>query len=170
MSETGDRTAAARLGAWLLRALEFCMAVGLFLIAAIVVIQVILSSCFGTSITGANEMMSKLFVYVTAVGAAVAVGRNEHIEITFAVESLPPVAQRWLNGTALIAVVVINAVVIAYSFHWIGVTGDYLIPPTPLPRVVAQLAIPIGSGLAILFCVLRLIGMDRHATDVEQAS
>lgn len=136
------------------------MAVGLLFIAAIVVLQVLLSSCFNSSITGANEMITKLFVYVTAVGAAVAVGRHEHIAITFATEALSKLVQRWLDAIALVFVALVNAVVVAYSFHWINVTGHYVMPPTSLPRILAQLAIPIGSGLAVLFCFLRLFGND----------
>jgi len=139
------------------RVLEYAVGIGLLAIAATVVLQVILSSCFNSSITGANEVITKLFVYVTAIGAAVAVGRDEHIAITFATEGMPERLQRLVKILSLALVAMLNVVVVAYSVHWIGITGHYLMPTTQLPRVIAQLSVPIGSALAILFCFARLI-------------
>lgn len=146
-----------RLSETLIPLLEIIMAIGLLTIASIVVIQVILSSCFNSSITGANEVITILFVYITAIGAAVAVGKHEHIAITFALEKMSERHQRLVEIGGLVLVAVLNLTVVAYSVHWIGVTGHYLMPTTQLPRVVAQLSVPIGCTLAILFCVARIL-------------
>ena len=44
---------------------------------------------FNQSITGANEIVTILFIYTTALGAAISIGRNEHIGIDFFVSLLP---------------------------------------------------------------------------------
>ena len=62
---------------------------------------------------------------------------------------------------------VLNLVVVLYSFHWIEVTGDYLMPTTQLPRYLAQLAVPMGAGLAVLFCVMQLI-TGRQTAEMER--
>lgn len=158
-----------RVSVFLIRVLEFAMALVLLAIAGTVVLQVILSSCFNSSITGANEIITKLFVYVTAIGAAVAIGKREHIEITFATDGLSPIAQRGVERLGLLAVAALNVVVVAYSFHWIRITGDYLMPTTQLPRIVAQLSIPIGSAIAVLFCLVRFFSLDA-SSDSEHPS
>jgi TRAP-type C4-dicarboxylate transport system permease small subunit len=153
----------------LIRLLELAMAVGLFAIAATVVLQVILSNCFNSSITGANEIITKLFVYVTAIGAAVAIGKREHIAITFATDRLPTNLRRLVEILGLFLVAVLNLVVVAYSFHWIRITGHYLMPTTQLPRFVAQLSVPVGSAIAILFCLVRMFSPAEceHAAPTE---
>jgi TRAP-type C4-dicarboxylate transport system permease small subunit len=145
------------------------MAVGLFVIAATVVLQVILSNCFNSSITGANEIITKLFVYVTTIGAAVAVGKREHIAITFATDRMPTNLRRLVEILGLFLVAVLNMVVVAYSIHWIRITGHYLMPTTQLPRFVAQLSVPIGSAIAILFCLVRMFSPAEceHAAPTE---
>lgn len=154
----------------LIRILELVMAAGLFGIAATVVLQVILSSCFNSSVTGANEVITKLFVYVTAIGAAVAVGKREHISITFATERLPGRFQRTIELLELLLVAVLNLTVVVYSFHWIAVTGHYLMPTTQLPRVVAQLSVPLGSILAVSFCVIRAFPARDAAVDTPRTN
>lgn len=157
-----------RFTSTLLHLLETLTAMGLLMIAATVVLQVILSSCFNSSITGANEIITKLFVYTTAVGSAIAVGKREHIAITFATESMPPWLAKLTEWLGLTLVAILNLVVVAYSFHWISVTGEYLMPTTQLPRYFVQVAIPIGSFLAAAFCILRLVSGEVRSEPVVQ--
>ena len=137
------------------RTLEVLAALGLFAILLTVVVQVLLSSLFNSSLTGANELITKLFVYVTAIGAAVAVGRGEHIAISVVTDRMSGGQQRIVERLNVVLVGLLNLTVLLYSFHWIAVTGHFLMPTTQLPRAIAQIAIPIGAGVSLLFCVLR---------------
>ena len=65
--------------------------------------------------------------------------------------------RRMIEVGGLLAVALLNAIVVGYSLHWIAVTGYYLMPTTQLPRIVAQLSVPIGSALAVAFCVTRIL-------------
>ena len=47
------------------------------------VLLVVLRYVFNTSIIGGNEAMEYLFIYTTAIGAAAALGRRDHIKITY---------------------------------------------------------------------------------------
>lgn len=143
------------------RLLEFTMALGLLAITATVIVQVFLSALFNSSITGANELITKLFVYITAIGAAVAIGRGEHIAITVLSDEMPPDKKPLLQSLSLLLVALLNAVVVAYSVHWINITGHFLMPTTQLPRIVAQIAVPLGSALAVVFCIAMLFNI-RH--------
>ena len=138
--------------------LEGVIAVSFLGIFVLVVMLVVLRYLFNSSITGANEIIMVLFVYTTAIGAAVVLGKREHIAITFAVERLPINWQKVVDTAGLLLIALLNGVMLWYSVEWIQATGSFLMPSTGLPRVVAQLCIPIGCGLAVLFCMLKLIG------------
>ena len=139
------------------QALEWSLAGALLLIAILVVLQVFLSQLWNTSITGANELVTKIFVYCSTMGAALAVGRNEHIQISAAIDLLPPRGQRAIYRLTVLAVAGLNGVLLWFSIRWIRVTGDYLMPTTQLPRWVVEISIPLGSGIALLYCLCRLI-------------
>ena len=145
------------------RTLEVLAALGLFAILLTVVVQVLLSSLFNSSLTGANELITKLFVYVTAIGAAVAVGRGEHIAISVVTDRMSGGQQRIVERLNVVLVGLLNLTVLLYSFHWIAVTGHFLMPTTQLPRAIAQIAIPIGAGVSLLFCVLRFFSPPQDA-------
>ena len=56
---------------------------------SMVILLVGLRYLFSSSITGANEIITILFVYTTAIGAAIAVGQRSHIAINILIEKLP---------------------------------------------------------------------------------
>ena len=141
----------------LTKILEFVLALGLLAIALIIVTLVVLRYAFNSSITGANETITILFVYTTAIGAAVAIGQREHISISAVVDRLPIRTQRFIDGGTLVCIAVLNATLVVLSIRWIYFTGHFLMPATGLPRIVAQLCLPIGCGLAVFYCITRLV-------------
>lgn len=151
--------------------LEYLMAAGLLAIASVVILQVILSSCFNSAIVGGNEVITKLFVYLTTIGSAVAIQRREHIAITWLTDSMSPTRQRFVDIVGTLLVAALNVLVLVYSFKWINVTGHYLMPTTQLPRNLAQVSVPIGATIAVLFCVSRILQSlfksDRSQSSIE---
>ena len=140
----------------LTRLLEGIASLCLLAILVLIVILVTLRYVFNEGIVGANEFATILFVYTTAIGSAVAIGRREHISVDYLVEKLGPGSRRWADVGALVLVAVINGVLLWQSFRWISVTGSYIMPATLLPRVVVQVSVPIGCSLAIFYCFVRL--------------
>ncbi len=116
---------------------------------------------FNTSITGANEIVIILFIYSTAIGASLAIAKGDHISITVFTEKLPKRFTKPLQIIQLFLLITINAVLFWYCFQWIEITGGYKMPMTGLPRSVVQLSIPIGCGIALIFCVNSVISVLR---------
>ncbi len=148
-----------RFEAFLTRFLEGIIAFCLLAIFVIVAALVVLRYVFNSSIPGANEMITILFVYTTCIGAAIAVGRSEHIAVRFAVERFTGRTGKGLDGLQLILVALINGVVFWQSVPWILATGKFLMPSTGFPRIIVQFCIPLGCFLAMAYCLIRFISM-----------
>lgn len=127
-----------------------------FAILLLVVSLVILRYLFNTTIVGGNEVVGILFVYVSAVGAAVLVGRREHIAITLFVEKMPRFMQKFFEIVSCCLITLLNLIIIRYSVKWITVTGGYLMPSTQLPQATSQIIIPIASCITILYCIINI--------------
>ncbi len=140
------------------KTLERFLTLLLFVIFATVVLLVILRYVFNTTIIGGNEGALVAFVYTTAIGGALAVAKHEHIAINYFVDLMPVRMHRFVSIFQLILMAIINCAIVWYSIAWIGRTGSFLMPALQLPQSVAQLSVPIGCGLAAVYC---LIGIRR---------
>ena len=137
----------------LTRILEAAITIFFFVILMLTIILVILRYGFNEAIIGGNEVMEYLFIYTTAVGAAAALARREHIKITWFIDKLSRRVRQAVDVFAFLAVAFINLVMIYYSVPWIRTVGSFESPVLRLPNRSVQLIVPIGSGLVILYCL-----------------
>ena len=141
----------------LARILEAILVLLFALILILVCSIVVLRFGFSYGVVGSDEIVRKAFLFTSAIGGAVGIARHEHIAITYFIDNMPrPIKMAlYILGLALIAVV--NLAVIYYAWGWIATTGSYPWQPFNLPKIIVQLVIPIGCGLAVLFCITKII-------------
>ncbi|MCB2216902.1 TRAP transporter small permease [Desulfofustis glycolicus] len=146
-----------RTADWLTVGLDVMIASFFAIIVLITILQVILRYAFNASVLGGGETMEALFIYTTAIGAAAAVRRRQHINISFVVDLLPVTARRVVDGIVHLLIAFLNGVMIYYSIRWIGSVGSNESPVLRLPEWMFQLSIPIGCGLVILYCLVNTV-------------
>ncbi len=143
-------------------ALEAALAAGLLGVFLTIVVLVTMRYIFQSGLVGANEVATVAFVYLSSVGTAVAIGRQEHIRVDLLSRKLDARGKKALEITSLALVGLLNVVVLAYSLTWIATTGHTPMPASQIPRFVAQASIPLGCGLAALYCGTRMIAIVRE--------
>jgi TRAP-type C4-dicarboxylate transport system permease small subunit len=126
-------------------------------ILLITILQVLLRYGFNQSLLGGNEAMEGLFIYTTAIGAAAAVRRRQHININFMVKLLPVLHQRVVDVLVHLLVAFLNGVMIYYSVAWINKVGGNESPVMRIPEWTIQISIPVGCGLVIFYCLVNII-------------
>jgi TRAP-type C4-dicarboxylate transport system permease small subunit len=139
------------------KVLEAAITIFFFVILALTIVLVILRYGFNEAIIGGNEVMEYLFIYTTAIGAAVALGRREHIKISWFVDKLSHNKRRIVDVIGFFSIAFINAVMIYYSVPWIRTVGSFESPVLRLPNRTIQIIIPIGCGLVILYCLYHIL-------------
>jgi len=128
--------------------------IGIFIL---IITLVILRYGFNTTIIGGNEFVVILFIYTSALGAAVIVGKREHIAITWFIDKLPATPRKVVDIINFLSIAFINAVMIFFSIHWINTTGNYLTAVLRIPQLYAQIIVPIGCGVAVLYCLHQIL-------------
>ena len=141
----------------LTRALESALIVLLFGMFLMIAVLVVLRYLFATTIIGGNEATIVAFIYTTAIGASIALLRDEHIAINYFVDKLSPRLQAQLLQLRLVLLGIVNLAIVVYSIAWIQRTGGFLMPTLGVPQMVAQLSIPLGGSLSVLYCAVRLL-------------
>lgn len=137
--------------------LEVIMGFLFFIILCLTITLVIMRYGFNAAIIGGNEAMNYLFIYTTALGAAVSISRAEHIKITFLIDKLNVQFRRYINILNNMLIAFINGVMIWYSLPWIRSTGYFESPVLRIPSWIVQVSIPIGCGLVIFYCLNHII-------------
>ena len=141
--------------------LEAVLAAGLLGMFLVVVLLVALRYAFQSGLVGANETATVVFVYLSSLGAAVAVGRQEHIRVDLLSARLGRRGRLAVEACNLGMVAILNAVLAASSVAWIDATGQTLMPVTQMPRYLLQASVPLGCGLATLYCAIKLATLFR---------
>jgi len=150
------------------RFLEQLLIMLLFAMFGMIVILVILRYVFGTTIIGGNEATVIAFVYTTAIGAAISISRDEHISIRYFTDKLSPRTQLALRQAQLILVAVLNLLIAAYALVWIRRTGGFLMPALGLPQMFAQISVPLGAVLSVLYCLTSIIDIRQQPESRNQ--
>lgn len=139
------------------RVLENLLAVLLLAMFLMIATLVMLRYVFATTIIGGNEATIVAFIYTTAIGASIAIARDEHIAITYFVEKLSPATQQLLVGVRLVLLAIINIAIAWFALAWLQRTGGFLMPTLGVPQLVAQLSVPLGGTLSAFYCLVRLL-------------
>ena len=126
-------------------------------ILLITIFQVVLRYGFNASVLGGSEAMEGLFIYTTAIGAAAAIRRRQHININFMVTLLPVLLQRIVDVLVHLLVAFLNGVMIYYSVGWISKVGGNESPVMRVPEWTMQISIPVGCGLVIFYCLVNIV-------------
>lgn len=131
--------------------LEWLITSFLIFIFVLTITMVVLRYVFRSSILGGSELITFLFIYTTAIGAAVAIPRNRHIRIDFFIKQL----SGWMRAASEVLVYLciagINAVMTLYSLDWIAKVGKDLSQSLGIPLGWVKVSVPIGCSLAVLF-------------------
>jgi len=139
------------------RVLETVVTVFFGVIIVLTILLVVMRYVFNSSIIGGNELMEYLFIYTTAIGAAVAVGRREHISITYFLEKLPEKLQVGVDVLGLLLVAGINILIAVLSNRWIAKVGSSESPVMRIPMWTIEISVPIGCLFAALYCLFVII-------------
>ena len=139
------------------RLLEVIVTLLFFVILCITITLVVMRYGFNSAIIGGNEAINYLFIYTTALGVAVSIGKVEHIRISFFIDKLKQTHRKYINIFNYIMIAFINAVMIHYSLPWIKSAGYFESPVLRIPNWTVQVSVPIGCSLVILYCLNHLI-------------
>jgi len=141
----------------LIKVLEIICGTCFVVMFTLIVTQVALRYGLNESIGGANELATILFAYTSALGIAIGIARRDHMAISWITERFGPKARKIIDVIGLVLLALLNAVIFWYSIRWIDITGARMISVLQVPRWTAQIAIPIGTGASVIFCLIKIL-------------
>jgi len=137
----------------IIEVIEWLITLFLLVIFSLTVILVVLRYLFNSSILGGSEVVTFLFIYTTALGAAVAIPHDRHIRISFFIDKLKGVFRVGVEVLVYLLVAFINGIMFVYSLEWISVVGRDISQTLGIPLGIVKVSVPIGCALAVLLAL-----------------
>lgn len=138
-------------------ALKVLCAIVICSLTVILGLQIIKRNVFLSSFTWAEELSTISMVWITFLGAALAVITNQNTRIDFFIRKLPAKAYHSVLVFDDLVCMAFCGVIIKYSWRAIGKNLSNLTPALKLPVSVNYAGIFTGFVLMLLFFALRIV-------------
>ncbi len=148
-----------RLSKVLTVVIDTAVTVAFLTLLVLVIVLVILRYGFSTTVIGGDELIEFLFIFTSAVGAAVVLGRRQHVSIPTFWQRMAPPIRKTFDTVNHILIMVLNGYMIALSRTWIAGVGHNRSYMLHIPMRIVQISIPIGCGLAMAYCLFNILGL-----------
>lgn len=138
------------------RAVTALMAVALMIMVVLVFGNVVLRYVFNSSITVSEEVSRWLFVWITFMGAVIALREHSHLGTDALVSRLPPLGKKICFALAHLAMLYVCYLVFRGSLEQTRINMDVLAPSTQLPMATVHAA---GVAFSVSAAVMLLLDL-----------
>lgn len=128
----------------LMMPLEVLSALLMIVIIGLLLTAVLTRYVFSQPLVWVDEIVSLSFIWVTMIGAALAMHRNEHLRLTIVVEQLPKAWRPYVQGFALASVGAFLIALIPYALEYTQEEWVIRTPALDMPNAFRVAAIPFG--------------------------
>jgi TRAP-type C4-dicarboxylate transport system permease small subunit len=137
------------------RAITALMAVALMIMVVLVFGNVVLRYGFNSSITQSEEISRWLFVWVTFMGAVVALREHAHLGTDVLVARLPPMGKKVCLVLGHLTMLYVCYLLFRGALEQTKINMDVLAPSTQLPMAVLH-----AAGVAFSVCASVVLLLD----------
>jgi TRAP-type transport system small permease protein len=137
--------------------------------AGIVFVNVFCRFALKFSLSWADEMAQVLMVWLTFLGAGVAMRDRMHYAFDYLVRSLPPVWRRRVVVGGHLLCIAMTLLLIYWSAQVTLLITAWVMPATGMPRSWVYAACPIGCTFLLVYQIRNLIG-DARTASVQPAT
>ncbi|MGD2124432.1 MAG: TRAP transporter small permease [Desulfobacteraceae bacterium] len=120
----------------------------------LVFVNVVARYCFGFSFMTAEEISTFLMIWITYLGAGLALREGRHAAIDLFQDLLPVQIRRALRATLGILIVLFFATLTYYGIRLSQFAWGQETMATQIPKGIPYLAVPVGALVIVLHLVL----------------
>ncbi|MDO9413845.1 MAG: TRAP transporter large permease subunit [Pseudolabrys sp.] len=134
-----------------------------FIVAAILLAEIVILGAGVTTryvlhkpLVWSDELASILFLWLSMLGAVVALRRGEHMRMTGVVARVTPPTRALLEAVAITASIAFLLMIIPHALEYAHEESFIVTPALEIPNSWRAAAIPVGMSLMLLAAVFRL--------------
>ena len=154
MARRAMATLGARLERGFVLANQWVVILMMASMATLVFVNVVSRYVFNYSIIWVEEVTQYEMIWITYLGAGLALRQGRHVTVDVLQDRLPSRLRRWVRAAVGLALVAFLAVATVLGFRMVGFAWDQETPVLNLPMGLLYLGLPIGTLLLGLHLVL----------------
>lgn len=135
--------------------------------ACAILAQVIGRYFFNYSIAWSEETATFAQVWLTLLGAGVAMRYNQHVGVDFLILKTPPAIQRIVSGAAFLLGMWFLGVVVVGSLSMVSIGLMVKSPALQLPMAIPYSALPVGFGYFLIEFAINTLPRVLRSTSTE---
>lgn len=120
---------------------------------AIIFSQVIARYAFSNSLSWSEEAGRYIFVWMTFLGAAMAVRDRQHVSLDLVLKSLPDSLQILLLTISYLAMLVFTAVLIYGGIKFVARGSNQISSALEIPMHYVYIVLPLGGALIFAYLI-----------------
>ncbi|WP_449257393.1 TRAP transporter large permease [Bosea sp. (in: a-proteobacteria)] len=110
-----------------------------------------------TPLIWSDELASILFLWLSMLGAVIALQRGEHMRMTGLVTRVPPRTQVLLEAVAITASIAFLLMILPHALEYAQEENFIVTPALEISNAWRAAALPVGIGLMLAVALLRLV-------------
>ena len=146
-----------RVSLWVRRAVELPTAVLVVVEIAVLLAGVVSRFVFHQPFVWSDELASILFLWLSMLGAVVALQRGQHMRLTAVVAGLGPAWQGRAQALAVLVPMVFLLIVLPFAWEYAADEWFIETPALGWSNITRAAAIPVGCAIMVLDCALRVL-------------
>ena len=146
-----------RVSLWVRRAVELPTAVLVVVEIAVLLAGVVSRFVFHKPFVWSDELASILFLWLSMLGAVVALQRGQHMRLTAVVAGLGPAWQGRAQALAVLVPMVFLLIVLPFAWDYAADEWFIETPALGWSNITRAAAIPVGCAIMVLDCALRVL-------------
>ncbi|WP_242559171.1 MULTISPECIES: TRAP transporter large permease subunit [Pandoraea] len=111
---------------------------------------------FDNPLTWSDELAQILFIWLSMLGAVLALDRGEHMRLSAIVNKLPAAWRDWFQTMAALTVCVFVALIIMPAYTHAIEQMDITTPALEIPDGLRAAALPVGAALMLIAAISRM--------------
>jgi TRAP-type C4-dicarboxylate transport system permease small subunit len=139
---------------WFVRVNQWLVIVLMATMAVFVFVNVVSRYVFNYSIIWVEELTQYQMIWITYLGAGLALREGRHVAVDTLQDLLPEALRRFTRGLVWVAIAAFLVTLTVLGFQIAAFTWDQETPVLNIPTGIPYLAIPIGAAVFLLHVVL----------------
>ena len=116
----------------------------------VAIVQVASRYCFSSPFSWTEEVCTILFVWITFIGASLALKTSEHFAVEVIVEKLPAKLRLPLKLLSCTLIILFSVLLLGFGIRFTGRGLESITPALEIPRAVPYAAVPVGGLLMLI--------------------